>query len=213
MSHFLTIVLIPKDAPDIESAVASLLAPFDEAIEVEPYLTECWCVGSVARRVGREAADRAAGTLDDLRLSYWKLPDGDRPAWDTWVAGWTAVADRTEQAHPLYQKAEPDCEDCHGSGQRPTTYNPDSQWDWWTIGGRWHGRLGPDNVLPTPDAVAHSTLPFAVLTPDGVWHDKGRMGWWGIVMDPKDDDAWDHQALELLKAYPDTLAVVCDLHI
>ena len=34
------------------------------------------------------------------------------------------ASNRVEQVHPFYQQPNPDCEDCQGSGQRWTTYNP-----------------------------------------------------------------------------------------
>jgi len=29
-------------------------------------------------------------------------------------------------------------------------------------------------------------MPFAVVTPDGQWHEKGRMGWFGLVANEKE---------------------------
>lgn len=53
--------------------------------------------------------------------------------------------------------------------------------------------------------------PFAILTPDTGWHEKGKMGWWGIVTDAR--DAWKEEALRILKDYPNHWAVVIDCHI
>ena len=38
-------------------------------------------------------------------------------------------------------EAMTDCEDCNGSGTSVTTYNPESKWDWYQVGGRWEGEL------------------------------------------------------------------------
>lgn len=35
--------------------------------------------------------------------------------------------------------ARPDCDECHGTGTRMSTYNPRSKWDWYSLGGRWKG--------------------------------------------------------------------------
>jgi hypothetical protein len=185
MSHFVTFVLVPKDSLDVDEAVSTLLAPYDEAIPVAPYKTDCYCIDEIARQAGVEAADRAHGNMNDLRTRYWNLPKEKRPTWKAWTAGWTVIADRVEQAHPLYQKPDPDCEECQGSGQRLTTYNPDSQWDWWVIGGRWNGWLSRTNQLKARTAAQKGKFPFAVVTPDGVWHDKGKMSWWGMASDKK----------------------------
>ncbi len=213
MSHFVTLVLVPKDSLDVKGAVESLLAPYDEEITVAPYETDCYCIGGIARHAGVQAADREVGDMNDLRTRYWNLPEEGRPTWEAWTAAWTAAADRTEKAHPLYQKPDPQCEDCQGSGKRMTTYNPDSQWDWWTIGGRWDGWLSRSNRLKAKTAAAKGKVPFAIVTPDGAWHEKASMGWWGMVSNKKDDEAWADEAQRLLLAHPDAWAVACDLHI
>lgn len=58
-----------------------------------------------------------------------------------------------------------------------------------------------------------SIATFAVIK-DGVWYEKGDMGWWGCVSDEKDQDKWNGEFLELLKSTPDdhTLTIV-DCHI
>lgn len=59
--------------------------------------------------------------------------------------------------------------------------------------------------------VAVST--FAVLK-DGVWYEKGEMGWWGCVSDEKDPDEWIDQFNKLLADLPDdTLLSLYDCHI
>lgn len=213
MSHFITLVLVPKDSLDVEGTVSALLAPYDEEITVAPYATDCYCIGGIARRAGVQAADREVEDLDDLRTRYWDLPKEGRSTWEAWTADWIAVADRTEKAHPLYQKPNPKCEDCQGRGKRVTTYNPQSQWDWWVIGGRWDGWLSRTNQLKAKTAAQKGKVPFAIVTPDGVWHDKGKMGWWGMVADEKADADWGHEVRQLLMAHPDATAVACDLHI
>jgi hypothetical protein len=95
-----------------------------------------------------------------------------------------------------------------------TTYNLDSQWDWWEIGGRWDGWLDQTDCVPVTELLQDDDkIPFAMITPDGQWHQRGRMGWWGMASDEKADDAWAQEVRQLLQTYPDALAVTCDLHI
>ena len=132
---------------------------------------------------------------------------------------------------------------CGGTGKERSTYNPLSKWDWWTIGGRWSGALAaavegreflhdPDcpasmqeleqdgNILPVSkllDGEKSLFAPFAIVTPDGDvlpeqrWREKGNMGWWAIVTDEQAD--WPEQAVKILAAHQDCIAVLCDLHI
>lgn len=66
-------------------------------------------------------------------------------------ARWQEAITRCEQAERDFlatrtdaQAPDPKCEECKGTGKSETTYNPQSKWDWWTIGGRWTGMLRPD---------------------------------------------------------------------
>lgn len=118
-------------------------------------------------------------------------------------------------------------------GNLTSTYNPNSKWDWWVIGGRWSDSLPLKNggyadfarisdvawgndvdvneyIKEHPEAkTKYETLitkgdffkpeyykdmypsleqyvkdqvqfiPFAIVTVDGEWHEKGEMGWFG----------------------------------
>ena len=149
MSHFCTLAIIPRDTIDVEGAVAKLLAPYDENIGVGEYKKECWCKGRVARNVGYETAEQEApSTIEQYRKAYWAI-EGEKPDWEEWTKDWREIAERAEKEHPLFEKFDPECEDCGGSGIRSTTYNPKSKWDWWQIGGRWTGSL--DEYEPEKD--------------------------------------------------------------
>lgn len=56
--------------------------------------------------------------------------------------------------------------------------------------------------------------PFAVIDKDGTWHERGRMGWWGVVHDEKPAEGWAAKIAQLLEETPDDwwLSVV-DCHI
>jgi len=54
---------------------------------------------------------------------------------------------------------------------------------------------------------------FAVLK-DGVWYGRGRMGWWGVVSDEKDDNVWNNEFNKLIEELSDdTLLTIVDCHI
>lgn len=111
-----------------------------------------------------------------------------------------------------------------------TTYNPDSKWDWYEIGGRWSGFLPlkekdqEGNPLSTNEAYFNEIdwdylfdnkyPPFCFVTEDGEWIEKGEMGWWGIAINEKPEDDWDTQFKEYLKTVdPNCLVTVIDFHI
>lgn len=104
------------------------------------------------------------------------------------------------------------CEDCAGTGTAQSTYNPLSKWDWWEIGGRWSGAINGSDVAPV------RTLPegystFALVTPEGEWFQRGRMGWWAMVSDAKEPDRWAAEFTEILSSHPEALVVQIDCHI
>jgi hypothetical protein len=55
--------------------------------------------------------------------------------------------------------------------------------------------------------------PFAVLTPDKGWFERGEMGWWGIVSNEKPKDEWAKQSREIMSHYPDHILILVDVHI
>lgn len=216
MSHSTVLVLLPSRPDDIEEAATKALAPFDENMEVPEYMEPCFCVGGAARNHAQAAATAAHGTMESLRQSFRSHTielresgaDVDA-AWQAHIASWLDVRAAAEAAHPMAGKPDPDCEECGGSGQSATTRNPKSRWDWWAIGGRWDGLI-PDNACAVRDIPAEVRT-FAVLDVGGVWHERGRMGWFAMVSDEKDD--WAATCAAILAANADAFAVLVDVHI
>jgi len=87
-----------------------------------------------------------------------------------------------------------------------------SRWDWWVIGGRWDGVLlglepidgqngfnfgGEFHTLvrnsAKPSAFSADFRPFAFVTPDGMWTESARMGWWATTSGDQDEEAWQLQ--------------------
>ena len=111
-----------------------------------------------------------------------------------------------------------------------TTYNPDSKWDWYEVGGRWSGYLPMSdfdelgnyqyvNVAYVEDIdwdqfrLEHNT-PFCFITEDGEWIEKGEMGWWALVNNEMEDNEWFNIFWSYIKSLPkDTLVTTVDFHI
>lgn len=69
------------------------------------------------------------------------------------------------------------------------------------------GNISPVRELPDDFAC------FAIVTPEGEWIERGRMGWWACVSNEKDEDAWKHEIRAVLDKYSDCIAVGVDCHI
>jgi len=286
MSHFVCLALL--DVPvnssrsKIENELDNVFAPFSENIEVAPYKEECWCVGFAAKRHARNIAPIEFGkTIDELRKEYWAIEEDNRPEWEDFVKELQDITDRLEKEHEMYNKPDPECEDCNGTGQRTTTYNPKSQWDWYEIGGRWTGMYSDYDPYKDPanqevcwlcngsgiredwatvnedgtktfkdkwaekcngcngcsgtgqrvkfsledfegDILPASAVlnmyeekgpPFAILTPEGDWIERGKMLMFGMAVDMKDKDEWHEGAKEAIDKFSNCTAVVVDCHI
>lgn len=112
--------------------------------------------------------------------------------------------------------------------------NPNQKWDWYEVGGRYSARLklvggaeadhAPAGLVDwdrTAKAVDWGDPPpdktpapfFALLAKTGTWSEKGKMGWWGAVLD-RDDDAFEAVYKTFLDAvHPDQRVYVVDCHI
>lgn len=113
MSHA-TVLIIHKAS----ESIADILAPYDENVETEPYRdyveglpAEHWWV-----RVLRDEGITFSGadlTWTELLDTYYRRHPDRRSESDA------LLLDEDRRAYCM------------------TTYNPDSKWDWWVIGGRW----------------------------------------------------------------------------
>lgn len=111
-----------------------------------------------------------------------------------------------------------------------TTYNPDSKWDWYEVGGRWSGflvlkeRNSDGSIKETNEAYVYEIdweymkenkySPFCFIDEDGDWHEKGEMGWFGMSFNEQSDESWDAEYEDYLKEVdPYCTVTVVDFHI
>ncbi len=165
-------------------------------------------------RINAIQGQAAISKADGAKLE--KLEEQLQTAWRKLLDPIEAKRKALEDQHRhVFAKPDPTCSECHGTGTLQSTYNPKSKWDWWGVGGRWRNELDGGNVLGVDALLAlpEPYIPYAVVTPDGEWHEKGQMGWWGMSSNDKKQDKWQSEVIALYKQYPDHLAVLCDLHI
>jgi len=222
MSHFTTVVLVNKGEENIQSKVEELLRPFDENLECDPRIYE--------------TKEEVIAKFEESRKEIINNPDSYLGQIQN------GTSDRSEQKDILSMTLEQFNEWYYGEeqpfdeeGNMLTTSNPNAQWDWWDFGGRWNGKIQgeykgdndggfnfgeefrqlKDNVINVSDLLNQEKpfIPFAILTPDGEWIERGKMGWWGCVSDEKDKDTWNNSVMTVYEKYKDCVAVACDLHI
>ena len=264
MSHFTVAVF-----SDGTKTVDELLSLYNENIEVAPYISE----------TKEQMIERAK----ERKADYIERKNKDEETSD-WMQQYIDASTDEE----LYQCEFDDDYQYDADGNQLSTYNPDSKWDWYSIGGRWNGMLkaktglhgggglfspnrreqgkydsakvsdidfSPDEeiykksirfwevvvdkqeLLPGEDKnnffnyykesyytsrygdketyarLQASFSTFAVITPDGKWYEKGKMGWWAAVSN--EEMAWDEKYKERFidTANLDWTLTIVDCHI
>lgn len=117
MSHFVGHVFVPPHIQndEIDSYLEEVLEEFSEHRQVEPYLDET----IHAERLD-EMKERVGESLET---------DPHKSEDETLIEYW--------YGHDDYKKVGP------RSFEIYSTLNPNSEWDWWVIGGRWQNFFGP----------------------------------------------------------------------
>lgn len=120
MSHY-TVMVITSDG-DYETA----LEPFDENLVVEPYIykTKEEIIEQIKQMKKRYDEEIAKGGTDT-----WFEEHYGNVNWND-----------DESIYSAYRKLEEDV-DFDENGNELSTYNPNSKWDWYSLGGRWTGTL------------------------------------------------------------------------
>lgn len=121
--------------------VEELLAPYDENMEVETYV--CHSKEDIIKQTKDDA--------ETLRLAIKKYSEGDEvnPYWienehvnPPKMKDFALKLLLCKTDDDYYNNYRGDDDDNYDEeGNEITTYNPDSKWDWYSIGGRWDGSL------------------------------------------------------------------------
>jgi hypothetical protein len=240
MSHCVVLAVVPGGlTPEaLQALLNERMDPYSENLKVPEYDKPCWCIGSEAREDAQAATNAKFGPLDAVRDEFWQRhPQGGDDIWQELNKKRFEFEKNFLAEHPKKNAADPECSECHGTGTYRTTYNPSSKWDWWRIGGRWDGwitgteqssengfnfsyrheplagNIRTIDSLPSP--IPDDLIPYAILSDDGRWNEKGHLGWFGRTQDEKAD--WPDQARALLESYrgkPEAYMVVTlDIHI
>jgi hypothetical protein len=208
MTHFTVGIIIPNSVSpsSLDTYLFDAMEPYDEATEVEPYVS--YSVEQAKADLERDIA-RLERIIERQDADY--NPDKCREAIDKL---------RVTTPDDKYREYIAHHEHFNSEGEPTSTYNPDSKWDWWVIGGRWDGWINDresseesiaDNTASTADTLQRGKIPHAFITPDGLWHEHGQMGWWGIML--TENDGWESEAKAILTQYPECYVLILDAHI
>lgn len=196
MSHFVTIVFTNG-----KNTVNELLAPYDEGISVPTVTTKQEFIYNERKRIEEykngiyavylKDPVRYAENHSDSHVRYLEEEFPLELKWD----------DETCYRHAIRYIDE---ENIHEDGSVFSLYNKNAKWDWYEVGGGWTNILhllpktgfdvGNDADVDEVD-FKHKDMrdfvPHAAVTPNGEWHEPGRMGWWGMSdATQEDEERW-----------------------
>lgn len=203
MSHFVGLVF--------GSDVDNLLAPYDENEQVAEHVE--FTKEEAIAKVKSEH-------LENFEYMRDRLEKGDLDGWEK-----EYYSKRVELGPFL--TADEAWEFCKDWGYEIdedenliSTYNPESKWDWYEMGGRWSGflklKIGDvTNQAHFSEIDWESTkLPYCFITNEGEWNERGEMGWFGVSTNEVDKDVWEQQFKQFLSEQdPDEIVTVIDFHI
>src|SRR5262245_46231598 len=136
MSHS-TVTVVLRNCATTEEALSDLaqvLEPFDENKEdVEPYPE--WLDAEQVQRAQefyREHPEYCDGEQGPPKPFDEYVTEGNLEAWNEWTKQAAGAYGGNSPQHGIYDAEQ----DRFGY---LCTYNPRSRWDWWELGGRWHG--------------------------------------------------------------------------
>jgi hypothetical protein len=238
--HYNYLVLIPKDTPidKISSTVDEILEPFNENKEPESEEAPCWYCSkySINDRV-RKACSEKFGK--DFETECWRkslIPSEDTI--------WNSIDKYDELTKDYFQFAkdlantldpiDPNCIECGGIGIYKPVMNPNGIWDWYVIGGRWHGDLTDNeqesqneflhskkdlhiaseiskNILTVEDVIKNNYESYGIIAFDGEVFSKDTF--LGRAFSFFDDEKeFEQKFQDFLLNHKDCLAVSLDIH-
>lgn len=215
MSHFITLVFTKENGKSVEE----LLAPFDENIEYAPYVkyTREQAIAEIRKEIedyknglyARYLADPKAyedNCSNEGHINYLKNTFPKKMNWTD-----------DECYEDMKERFSEDM--IKTNGDLLSTYNPNSKWDWYSVGGRWNKCITTLDGEQVNEAYVDEvdwkdSTPFAFITPNGEWHEKGEMGWWAIVTNEKEKKDWETEFKEFIDSLDENIMVsVVDCHI
>jgi len=171
--HSLVFVIVPKIGPALETEVSRLASGGWR--EFDTYEQPCSCIGSVAHNESWKQVDTSPDGVEWLRDLKTARGRHDADTEREILRQRYRRVRSIEENHPHYGRIDEACDICSGRGVNQYSRDPAQHHDWWVVGGRWDGLLGPvsgiaGNVARLAD-LTERICPAAVITADGDWYE------------------------------------------
>lgn len=140
MSHYTVAVFSDKDGRDL----IDLLAPYSEDLEVPPYVsaTRAQIIEGTKQRLYRDYTEKYLDFLKNPDKYAKELLPDHQHVYKYITETLSNVKSWSDQEIYDYYRREYGHESTFNEdGDKMSTYNPKSKWDWYAVGGRWNGML------------------------------------------------------------------------
>lgn len=233
MSHFVVNIIVANELlenkKEFDSHIATIMDKFDENREVDPYPQ--WTRETAAEEKQKKLKEYQSYLDDPNPPDHWIGPG-------KWLENCLEYIDElnAQDDEEYFKFLSEGYDEYNEKGEPMTTGNPQSKWDWYRIGGRWDGWLTDKeeerssdsggfnwgdqhtslefNCIPVAEAIEKEKIPYALITPEGEWKEKGEMGWFGMSSNDKNEDMWTTQVILFYEMYKEGYSVVSiDAHI
>ena len=221
MSHFCVYVFHDKN-----TSIDTLLAPYDENIVVEPYVE--YTKEEAIANVRKEINDYKNGAYAE----YLKNPEdyekkhGHMKSYMEYLKNeFPQKLNWTDEQCYNYKKEFYDPDMIDKDGNLLSIYNPKSKWDWYEVGGRWDGGIPMKTNIKLEIKSCNEckvsqidmdkiSPPYAYIDTNGNWNERGKMGWFGISTNDKDEKSWDDEFKKFINNQKkSTIVTLVDCHI
>lgn len=202
MSHYCVYVF-----HDNSTSIGELLAPYDENLEMDE---------PVILYTKQQAIDQCREDIEYYKNSTYKEYLNDPLVYEEKYG--------YNKSHINYLKTEfpkrlnwTD-EECYNymkrgyetddNGNILTEYNPNSQWDWYEVGGRFNGIIPDNEVILSNIDISKLEVPYAFISTNGEWFEKG------VTTNEISEDNWDVKFRNYVNTLDKNTIVTCiDCHI
>jgi len=228
MSHYVVAVITSQTdlskSSEVLDEVDNLLAPFNEHIEIAPYRSyiDQKDVDYAKERAAEKGVDLFTFMAEyydakvglDVEGYYYMSTYNPKSKWDWYVVGgrWNSYISGNEEE--MLDQAATNAKEALMKAQGKS--ESEIYWDKYV-----YVKNPAFDLAKSFDKYANNSnyvhslpeyiKPYGIITPDGEWHSKGRMGWFG--MSSNEDEEWGKKMLDLFSQYSNHVVVGVDLHI
>ena len=221
MSHFCVYVFHDKN-----TSIDTLLAPYDENLVVEPYVE--YNKEEAIAKVRKEIEDYKNGPYAEYIKNpeeYEKKYECAKKHIEFLKNEFPKKINWTDDQCYDDMKEDYDSDMIDKDGNLLSKYNQKSKWDWYEVGGRWSGgipmKTNTKLEIKSCNECKASQIdmdkispPYAYIDTNGIWHERGKMGWFGISTNDKDEKSWDDEFKKFINNQKkSTIVTLVDCHI